>query len=446
MKKSPMRTKEGRGDGMEEVFTHLRRQYLIGYFFAVFADWLQAGFSYVVYTAYGYDVHDVKRFFLVGHLSSFVFGTLVGSLPDSVGRKRMVCFYFAIYMITCTAIHCNNVFVLLLGRITSGIAASLLHSAFETWLISAYRKGGVSMSFLKPTFQMATFGSLFIAIIAGNVSQRLFQYSEIIFLSGTDFAFFGPLAPFELSFISLAAGLIYVIRVWDDVSDVPSEDSNNQEEERYLEMSSFTRSRTDRYGETDMTILGPVLTDLRRGVEVILRQPTTLLVGIISASFEASLFIFVSVWSAIVLGIDADAPIGHLFSTFMVACMIGSVLFRLSTVVWPDRISLTLCFFIGAATSFISVAASSSTGYVVLMFIGFEGTVGFFLPAINILKARHVPQRYGSTIRTIFRLPMNMIVCSVLIFNIDPMVTLGISAFILFLSFSSAGILVLYEK
>jgi hypothetical protein len=65
-------------------FRSFQLKYLSVYFIIMLADWLQGTNMYTLYSSYGVDVGTL---FLTGFLSSAVFGTFLGIVVDSWGRK-----------------------------------------------------------------------------------------------------------------------------------------------------------------------------------------------------------------------------------------------------------------------------------------------------------------------------------------------------------------------
>ena len=63
-------------------FVKFQRNYLLGYFLALFSDWLQGPYLYSLYVGYGYTHSEIGAFFAMGFGSSLIFGTFVGSLAD----------------------------------------------------------------------------------------------------------------------------------------------------------------------------------------------------------------------------------------------------------------------------------------------------------------------------------------------------------------------------
>jgi MFS family permease len=133
---------------------HLRRKYLIVYYLAMAGDWLQGPYVYALYSSYGIAHKDIAVLFVAGFGSSMVFGTFIGAMADSHGRKRSACLYASLYIASCCTKHFNNYWILMLGRILGGISTSILFSAFESWVVSESNTQGVSGE-LSQTFSLA---------------------------------------------------------------------------------------------------------------------------------------------------------------------------------------------------------------------------------------------------------------------------------------------------
>ena len=76
----------------------------------------------------------VSSLFVTGFASSLVFGTVISSVSDSMGRRKGCLLCAGFFTLSCFSVHSNALPVLYAGRLASGIASSLMHSAFESWL------------------------------------------------------------------------------------------------------------------------------------------------------------------------------------------------------------------------------------------------------------------------------------------------------------------------
>jgi MFS family permease len=98
-------------------------------------DWLQGSYIYPLYKSYGYSLKQIGLLFVIGFGSSATLGTAISSLADRYGRKRFALLYCALNIISCLTKLFPDLRLLVLGRVTGGIATSLLFSVFESWLI-----------------------------------------------------------------------------------------------------------------------------------------------------------------------------------------------------------------------------------------------------------------------------------------------------------------------
>merc|ERR1719240_1780408 len=161
------------------------------------------------------------------------------------------------------------------------------------------------------------------------------------------------------------------------------------------------------------------------------------------ALFESSMFIFVFNWTPVLKQGAEVPPFGMIFSTFMMACMIGASICALCSNVQTKKM---LCFalVLGAAVMLIPAYGGMSESlsmYNLWAFVIFELCVGIYFPSICTLKSESVPESHRATIYNLFRAPMNAIVIAVLLLNPDLMKTLQLVSTMLLLSALSAGTL-----
>lgn len=79
----------------------LLKKYLPVYLLATMSDWLQGPYVYALYDAYKYSQHDIAILFVAGFGSSMVFGSFVGGMADSGGRRRFAILFSIIYAASC---------------------------------------------------------------------------------------------------------------------------------------------------------------------------------------------------------------------------------------------------------------------------------------------------------------------------------------------------------
>ena len=94
-----------------------------------------------------------------GFGSSMLFGTVAGSLADTLGRKRGALAYVVVYAASCVTKHWRSYEVLMFGRVLGGIATSLLFSVFDSWLVAEHASRGFEPAWLSTTFANAQAGT-----------------------------------------------------------------------------------------------------------------------------------------------------------------------------------------------------------------------------------------------------------------------------------------------
>jgi len=137
-------------------FVQFQRCYLVVYVCAVFGDWLQGPYVYALYAAYGFSKTQIALLFITGFGASGILGIFAGQAADKYGRCRLCCVYCVTYIVSCLTKHSANFYMLLFGRLTGGVATSILFSAFESWLVAAHDKRSFPRDLLSQTLSLAT--------------------------------------------------------------------------------------------------------------------------------------------------------------------------------------------------------------------------------------------------------------------------------------------------
>eukprot|EP01126_Amoeba_proteus_P055474 TRINITY_DN6890_c0_g1_i2.p1 TRINITY_DN6890_c0_g1~~TRINITY_DN6890_c0_g1_i2.p1 ORF type:complete len:295 (-),score=29.92 TRINITY_DN6890_c0_g1_i2:617-1501(-) len=167
-------------------FSRFQRSYLYVCCSLYFADWLQSPYSYAVYQGYGYSVGDIAILFSTSSISSTIFSIFVNLLIDKYGRRRFGLIYCALHLLSCLVLLSENFWVLLCGRVVGGIAATILWSTFESWLVSQHIARGFTTEWLSNLISLTNFLNYFLAVLAGLVSSVVvsrFEYNSPFLLS-----------------------------------------------------------------------------------------------------------------------------------------------------------------------------------------------------------------------------------------------------------------------
>lgn len=367
----------------------LERRYLGAYLLAMLADWLQGPYVYALYAAYGFDRRTNGILFVFGFGSSMVFGTVVGSLADKFGRKRFTLLYCILYSLACVSKHFSSFWVLLAGRLAGGISTSLLFSVFDSWLCAEHKKlkttDGDSLGRI---FTKAQLGNSVVAVTAGLLAQfasDLTPMREVFVVANTGVFIGGFTLPFDLALASLALAFLVVARLWDENRG-----------------DSSALKKTEASG-------------LWRAVQTVRRDGTIFRLLIQCAFFEASMYIFVFMWTpALTANLMSaeekeDLPFGLMFATFMTACMLGSQIFGRG---W---VGLRGCLVLACLAHVVVLFGGDLRRAKFLAFLLFETAVGIYFPAAGTKKAQVVPDNLRASIYSLFRVPLNVIVVATLV-------------------------------
>jgi MFS family permease len=389
-----------------EAFLSFQKLYLSAYLCMVAGDWMQGPYVYALYDSYGFSQSSIAVLFVAGFGSSMIFGTVVGSFADKFGRKKFALLYVVCYVASCMSKHINSFSVLLLGRFLGGVSTSLLFSVFDAWMINEHNSRGFDPALLSDTFTKAIFTNSVVAIVSGLVANAAASYAPLATFSTTPFepndgSFMvgGFCAPFDVAICVLLLGGTIITNYWGENYGARSTDSG-------AEADNFSA--------------------IRNGIAAVRADEKILLCGLISSLFEGSMYAFVFMWTPALQGPEASGghrllsegagalPFGLIFATFMVCCMAGSSVFGMYVKDMKVQDIGTKAFILATGALFIPVVTTNTT-VVFIAFLVFEFTVGVYFPVMGTLKSSIVPEKMRSTIYNIYRIPLNIIVLTVLL-------------------------------
>jgi|TARA_B110000908_G_C9994045_1_gene331102 hypothetical protein len=107
-------------------------------------------------------------------------------------------------------------------------------------------------------------------------------------------------------------------------------------------------------------------------------------------------------------GPGASLPTGVVFSCFMACTAMGGIASYGFPMLGVERSAVLICVL--AACSMVVPALGLDFAPTFIAFLTMEFCVGAFYPAMGIMRAKYVPNSLQSTIMTIFRLPLNVLV------------------------------------
>ena len=449
--------------------TLLYRCYLPVYLLATCADWLQGPYKYAVYSAYGYSQHDIRILFVAGFGSGMTLGSIIGGLADTWGRKRMALVYCACYTLSCLAKHCRPFIILLLGRVLGGISTSLLFSIFDAWLIKATATRRIDKSYLSDSFSAANFGSSMVAIVSGLVANWLVGTTADGGIKSTlrpafqqaarkwiveeaesskhggdllgppttaddkrwDAAWIyvgGGIKAFDLALIPLACCFLFCLACWDE--NYGEEDCHDKSDESLIRSSA-----TNKKGKRGLGIG----TSICGASRTVWRSPDIFNLCAVSTLSESPLYIFILLWTPALRALDKHPeidgypgpPLGIVFATFMVSCMLGTSLFAIFIGRGMRPSLLLVLILLVSAMSCLIIAKTKNDTTSYLAMLVYEAAIGAYYPAMSTVKSDIVPEDQRAAIYSVFRLPLNLLVVLNLVSNLEIEQSFGVCAVML---------------
>ncbi|KAK5168192.1 uncharacterized protein LTR77_006761 [Saxophila tyrrhenica] len=350
-----------------------KREYFGLYALVMAADWLQGPYMYTLYKhEKGVPESTVASLFTVGFVTAGITASFVGSLADQYGRRNGCLAFCVTYGLSCLSVLSDDIFVLFVGRALGGLSTTLLYSVFEAWMIAEYHKRELSGCLsLGSMFSTSVTLSSIVAILSGVIGEAVVGYT------GT------KTSPFMAAFACLAAAFVGIQRFW----------SENYGDEA-------TKKQQTEGG------IGTLLSDRR-----ILALTTT------TTFFEGSMYLFVFFWSPTLISAHSMAnaetplPFGLIFSCFMCAIMLGSMIF---STVKPENARdaghLTLSILALASWGLLIPVLQRSEGATFWSFALFEMCVGLYFPSMSRLKSEVVEDAVRAKVYGFMRLPLNVFI------------------------------------
>eukprot|EP01068_Selenidium_serpulae_P000127 Selendium_serpulae@DN10196_c0_g1_i1.p1 len=359
--------------------TRFKFNFLSVYLLAFFCDWLQGPYLYTLYEIYGFTEYEIGVLYSIGFVSSGAFGIVIGPMVDRFGRKKSCQMYCVCYIISNLLKLYNDGRVLAVSHVFGGVATSLLFSAFDTWMLSAFEKTRFRMEERSGIFSLGVLGNGGMAVTSGLVA------------SWAD-STYGPRGPFKVAIVPLAVCCVLIALLWEEnYGSLERSDSRDEEE----------ISQSQEGGAT----MGAMMI---HALKEIFSNPLLLCCGCIEIFFECGVYTCVMIWSP---AIHRDLDRGICFSCFMACMMIGSQL--PSFVSRSERLSslFSTCagYLLIAAFSMLLAAYSVMEQGVwtsLASFCGWELAVGCYFAHYFIVRAVVMPNEARATILNLLRVPL----------------------------------------
>ncbi|KAF2072680.1 hypothetical protein CYY_006014 [Polysphondylium violaceum] len=370
----------------KKKFSKFQIEYLTVYLLAMAADWLQGPYVYALYESYGFSKPDIAILFIIGFVSSLLFGMIVGPITDKYGRKLMTIVFCLLYSISCITKLLNNFSVLLFGRLLGGIATSLLFSVFESWMVYEHNFRGYDPELLSSTFYKSTLLNGVVAIVSG--------------LWASDSANrWGFVSPFLWAILLLIICGLIVLSQWS---------------ENYGDNSNSSRSNNSSHSNNSLNNDDSLSSKFFNALQFVKEDQSVLKLGATQSLFESSMYTFVFMWTPTLseTGELGALPFGLIFATFMVCVMIGSSLFNLIPLKPESLIQVILL----VSSLALLIPAFFNDSFIVYgSFLIFEVCCGLYFPCVGTLRSAYIPESMRATIMNLFRVPLNLLVVLILV-------------------------------
>lgn len=407
----------------EDALSYLKWRYLVPMLLFRASNWLQGPYFYALYsnkTAVQELQHSyggVTTLYISGYVASLTAGTFLGSLTDRFGRRNGCVLCGLAFIFTCLSVHSESILILLLGRITSGIGSTLLHSAFEAWLVGeASRLGPLNWHKV---------------LVSPIISSQTTLNSGIAILSGIAATFavdhFGITGASDLAFVFLICGIFLILFAWEENFGhrnvkLISESANGASSSEPSVATNPARRNVKRQETT-------LEAGSRTALRVLWAKPRLAVLGLVQVAYEGAMHLFITLWPEILERISAtdesnaatevELKSGVIFSGFMLCVTLGSSLFSL----YIRRKSSSYFFacsallFVGAASLLVPMYIKANFWATLASFFLFEVTAGAYHPCIGLLRTHMVPADVMASMITLFRVPQNIFVIFWLLFS-----------------------------
>ena len=391
------------------------------------SNWLQGPYFYQLYSSKTTILTELPggmtTLYISGYVAGMTAGTLVGSFTDRCGRRNGCVLCGIAFAFTCLTAHSENLWMLLIGRLTAGIASTLLHSAFEAWLVSeATRIGGTEqkLSLVSTVLSSQTSLSSFIAIVSGGVATYAVNAVGVTGAS-------------DLALGLLVVGLILVFTTWRENVGVHLQDEKNEKDEKDAKNEKNEKNEKNKQigmmEKDEKESHNSTIQERRSAMSVLVSRPTVIALGIVQVAYEGTMHIFITLWPEILqetVGKNEKIPFGYIFSGFMISVMIGSELYKLlKTKMTMNRgsggsgtnniITMAFMLFIATVALLIPWLAKGHFWATLIAFMLFEITAGGYHPCMGGMRTRLVPSDVSASMITLFRVPQNMLVVGLLL-------------------------------
>ncbi|KAJ3558607.1 hypothetical protein NM688_g824 [Phlebia brevispora] len=311
------------------------------------------------------------------------------NFSTDAARSRLMRQYLIVYAIVMGADWLQGPYVYSLYKEQYAFPERLVAVLFVTGFISAGFTA--PLTDLSSILGRATLVNGFVATTAGVFSNQLVEVTH-------SFS-----SPFVASGALLALGLIVIKGLWaENYGSVDASDENSS--------SVFQLKR------------------LSQAWNIVRHDPYLLVIGLTQTCFEGSMYLFVFLWVPSLQEAslsESPLPLGYIFSCFMVAMMLGSLLYTTVSsfsnrsnpgttaheepLVLNAKLSSLVCA-VSALAFAVTISCKKEEHIRFWAFCAFEACVGMYYPVQGMLRGTLISNEHRATLSSLFRVPLNIFV------------------------------------
>lgn len=379
-------------------------RYMCGYICARASMWAKSPYMYMLYsTLHGFSVGEIGVLYAIDATSALIFGPIIGSMADIYGRKKFAILYNTLVIINLSLRITGIRALAYVAQVLTGMGASIVNTSYEAWIVFESNKEFGKFSTEKDKFLKKLFKS-----------QNIIDSSVSIIITGIcaiSFYYIGIIAPIIISMTLCLTSSLIVFFTWDE--NKPASD----------EKSNFKELYKDALKE--------------------LKKREILTVGIIESLIQAVLNVFIFAWTPLLQMTVENGSFnpGMAFINFVLLIILGAKLYEIVIINFKCNLylSVSICIIFQIFLfGFIYFENSFFIRFICCALI--NGSCGFYQPANSIIKAKILPEKFRTTLMSMFRIPLNIYVIVVLLYikSMNPLNICILCMGMLLLAFISA--------
>lgn len=331
--------------------------FLTGYAAIILCELIASASFYHTFISLRLNLEHIVKLYLATLLATTVTG-VVSEIVD-VGTRKDKCVAAAVlYGVSMFSILFGGHYErLLLGRLVYGVASSLHHSSFDAYAIHEHSARGFPDDWMAQTFSLLTHAMALMAALSGVVGEGA--------------SHFGP-----MGCVALCCGLfglvaVYILIVWE-------KDQN-----------------------TSKFMLQGFSTNFNNTLIAMKSNRQFVLLVLVATFCETSITIFTFYWAPWLSSLTLDAveslPYEIIFSTFIVASMLGNYVFQMTHEQFGSienafqalLICSSICYFLGA------IFQTGLMVFVISIMVQF--CMGGYWPSIGYMRGKIIMSEFRNT-------------------------------------------------